>query len=166
MSISLSSMESAGAAGHKDQQPIDVRVALSHATVVAGTPIKGTVAFENTTRRRITVNFCAADRWLEIGLRSKTYIPTWFHAAVMCAPSVHLLSGINRFPVTVLTRYGACLQPNGQSLVPIPSCLNGNTPPPLPAGNYLTMVSISGLGHLTTSPPPVHVTLVSPSSRS
>jgi hypothetical protein len=141
--------------------PIDVRVVLHQSRVVAGQPIKGTVVLTNTTARRITVESCAENGWLQVGLRGRGYTYQASSTLVGCPPSIRLAPGANRFPVTVLTTYEGCLQPGGKSVTSLPTCTSTG-PPPLPAGRYSTTVFIMGLPHMTEAPQPITVTLLRP----
>ena len=148
----------AGASG-SSSAPIKVRVALQRSHVVAGQPIKGTVTLTNTTSRQITVDSCAQNGWLQVGLSGRGYTYQASSTQIACPPSIRLAPGANRFPVTVLTTYESCLQPGGESVTSLPSCTSTG-PPPLPAGRYSTTVFIMGLPHLTEPARPVTVTLL------
>ena len=148
----------AGASG-SSSAPIKVRVALQRSRVVAGQPIKGTVTLTNTTSRQITVDSCAQNGWLQVGLSGRGYTYQASSTEIACPPSIRLAPGANRFPVTVLTTYESCLQPGGESVTSLPSCTSTG-PPPLPAGRYSTTVFIMGLPHLTEPSRPVAVTLL------
>lgn len=147
--------------------PIKVHLTLATNRVVAGHPIKGTVALTNTTQKAITVNTCAIDGWLDVGLQDSSYSPSFFHPAVGCDPSVRLEPGANRYPVTVVTTYSSCQapQPSGTSPSSFPTCTVSDgreRPPPLPAGRYSTVVEFVGLAGLTQTPNRVVVTLKAP----
>jgi hypothetical protein len=143
--------------GETAKSPITIRVTLDQTRVVAGVPIKGTAVLTNTGHKRVLVQQCAIDGWLEVGLANKAtpFSPGFFE--VECRPSVVLAPGPNRFPVTVLTTYLSCLQPGGQSEVFVPKCLStdqtgsSTTPPPLPVGRYSTKVVTVGLPRHTAS---------------
>lgn len=141
--------------------PITVRVALHHSRVLAGQPIKGTVILTNTTSSVITVESCAANGWLQVGLEGRGYGYQASSTLVACPPSVRLVPGANRFPVTVLTTYESCIQPGGSSVPSLPACTSTGQPP-LPAGTYSTTVVIMGLPQMTKAPRPVTVTLLRP----
>lgn len=149
---------SAARSAQRHSRPVAVRVELSSHRVVAGGPLHGSVVLTNSTPHRITVETCA-DGWLQVALKNRKYSPGFAHLLPACPPTVHLKPGANRFHVTVLTTYGGCLEPGGQSSVSIPACVSGNKLPPLPPGRYVTTVSISGLDHLTRQPRQVRVTL-------
>jgi hypothetical protein len=150
----------AGAAG-SSSFPVQVRVSLTQHEVTAGQPIKGSVVLTNTTHKMITVNSCAANGWLQVGLKGHGYTYSATSLAIACAPSVRLRPGANRFPVTVLTSYEECLQPGGQSLTSLPAC-TATGQPPLPTGKYSTVTSIFGLPRLTQAPDREIVTLHAP----
>jgi hypothetical protein len=143
--------------------PIQVRVSLAQQTAVAGRPIDGSVVLTNTSSKTIMVNTCAANGWLQVGLRGHgfSYQPT--SLLIGCAPSVRLRPGKNPFRVTVATSYQTCLQPGGHSLTSLPACTAAG-PPALPLGTYATTTSIVGLDHLTQAPNRLRVTLRSPHS--
>ena len=103
----------AGASG-TSSAPIKVGVALQRSRVVAGQPIKGTVTLTNTTSRQITVESCARNGWLQVGLKGRGYTYQANSTLIACPPSIRLAPGANRFPVTVLTTYESCLQPGGE----------------------------------------------------
>jgi hypothetical protein len=156
----------AGASGSPGP-PITTRVILTTHRVVAGHPIKGTVVLTNTTRKQITVNTCALDGWLRVGLHGKVDSYPFGSFAVGCAPTVRLAPGANRFPVTVITTYASCTQPEpgGSPLTNQQPCTESNghmSQPPLPAGRYSTKVSLAGLSRLTRPPNRVVVTLRAP----
>ena len=150
----------AGAAA-SSPSPIEVRVSLTQHEVAAGQPIKGSVVLTNTTHKTITVNTCAANGWLQVGLKGHgyTYVATSLEMA--CPPSVRLKPGANRFPVTVLTSYEGCVHPGGHSLTSLPACTPTGQPP-LPTGKYSTVTTIVGLSHLTHSSNRQTVTLHAP----
>lgn len=148
----------AGASG-SSSAAIKVRVALHHSRVVAGQPIKGTVVLTNTTSRQITVESCAQNGWLQVGLQGRGYTYQASSTLIACPPSIRLAPGANRFPVTVLTTYESCLQPGGESVASLPSCTSTG-PPPLPAGRYSTTVFIMGLPHMTEAHRAITVTLL------
>ena len=150
----------AGASG-PSSAPIKVRVALQHSHVVAGQPVMGTVVLINTTSKQITVESCAQNGWLQVGLKGRGYTYQASSTLVACPPTIRLAPGANRFPVTVLTTYESCLQPGGESVTSLPSSTSTG-PPPLPAGRYSTTVFIMGLPHLTEPARPVTVTLRRP----
>jgi hypothetical protein len=148
---------------------IKVHLSLSKHRVVAGQPIKGTVVLINTTAKERTVNTCAEDGWLAVGLSGHVNSYPFGSFEVKCAPSVRLAPGANRFPVTVLTTYVGCTQPQpgDSSVTPAPICTvsDGHVgPPPLPAGRYSTKVHLVGLSGMTHTPNRVVVFLEAPAN--
>jgi hypothetical protein len=137
---------------------ITIRITLPHANVTSGTPIKGEALLTNTTGKAITVESCAADGWLDVGLENKQIRYEPVTPAVACPPSVQLLPGTNREPITVSTTYKECLQPGGRSKTYVPSCTPTGEPP-LPAGTYQIKVVTYGLPHSTPKPPSIEVVL-------
>jgi hypothetical protein len=138
--------------------PLSLSLILQHTRVAAGMPIKGTVIFTNRTGSPITVETCAADAWLEVGLTNR-HIP-YYPASplIACPPMVQLVPGVTRVPITVVTTYQACTQSSSSSTTPeVPSCAGG--PPPLPAGTYHTKVITTGLPPDMATPNVVRVTL-------
>jgi hypothetical protein len=150
----------AGASG-SSSAPIEVHVALQQSRVVAGHPIKGTVVLTNTTSTPVTVESCAQNGWLQVGLEGRGYAYQDSSTLIACPPSIRLAPGSNRFPVTVLTTFESCQQAGGTSVTPLPRCLPSG-PPPLPVGRYSTAVFIMGLPQMTQTPRPVDVTLLRP----
>jgi hypothetical protein len=151
----------AGATAH----PVEVRVVLANKGAIAGHPIKGSVVLTNTTARQIIVDTCAVNGWLAVGLSGRVDSYPFAHTAVGCAPTVRLAPGANRFPVTVITTYSSCVQPQpagGSSPTPsMPTCTVAG-PPPLPAGSYSTRIDVVGLANLTQAPNRVVVHLKAP----
>ena len=155
----------AAAADTAPAPPVKVHLTLSAHHAVAGDPIKGTVTLTNTSDHEITVNTCALDGWLAVGLRGRGTSPSFFHPAVGCDPSVRLTPGTHHFHVTVLTTYTTCTGASPAGSTPSPSnpnCIVSNGkqgPPPLPAGRYSTVVQLVGLNAETQTPNRVVVTL-------
>jgi hypothetical protein len=158
----------AGAAAQTaPSRPVEVHLTLATHQVVAGHQITGTVTLTNTSDHSITVNTCATNGWLAVGLSGHGTSPPFFHTAVGCAPSVRLSPGTHHFPVTVITTYGTCQEPepagNPPSALPTCTVSNGRqTAPPLPAGTYSTQMQFVGLNGKTTPPNHVAVTLLAP----
>lgn len=143
---------------------VTIRLALKQIRVVAGTPIKGTALFINTTTEPIPIQACARLGWFEVGLTNGLIAFDPAFASPACLPSAQLAPGLNRFPFTVLTTYLSCVQPGGRSSLKIPTCAP-TRPPPLPAGTYTTrMVTAGSLPPATPPPQPISVTLL-PASR-
>jgi hypothetical protein len=159
---------SPSAKGQVAKAPITIRIELRHTRVVAGPPIEGTAVLTNSTSKNITVQTCATNGWLSVGLSNKTIPsngPGFFEVA--CPPSVVLKPGANRYPVTVPTTYGSCSQPGLQTTTTFtPLCgsrgktMTGPASPPLPAGKYTTKIVTQGLSGLTAISRPVEVTLI------
>src|ERR1019366_1365904 len=115
----------------------------------------------NTTSKAITVQQCAADGWLLVGLTNRHVAFNPAMPLVTCAPTIRLKPGVNRFPVTVATTYQECLGPGGQSTTYVPPCA-GTGEPPLPAGTYGTKIITYGLPTSTPAPRSIKVTLTLP----
>ena len=143
--------------------PVVVTLALQHDRVAAGSAISGVATFTNTTARSITVETCAANGWVDVGLSSPAIHYQAIDGGVACRPSVHLAPGPNRFKVTVSTTYQACTTHNN----PV-SNEEGEPPcgpvgmPALPVGHYATSVVMTGLPSGTSGPKPIAVTLLPP----
>jgi PASTA domain len=168
--VALSALVACGLASAADAAgshlfPVEIHVDLAHHSVVAGHSIKGMVVLTNTTTKRITVQTCADDGWLEVGLTGHVDSYPFGNALIACAATVRLAPGPNRFPVTVLTTYASCTQPqpaSGSTPTPTtPTCTVAG-PPPLPAGRYATKLNLIGLGGLTQAPNRVLVSLSKP----
>lgn len=140
-----------------DSQPLGLDITLDHTRVVAGTPIKGTAIFTNRTTSPITVETCAADGWLDVGLENRAISYQPANPAIACAPTVTLAPGVTRIPFPVLTTYEGCSQspPAGTEY---PPCIASDLPP-LPAGTYRTTVITAGLPAGTPAPGQIAVTL-------
>ena len=157
--LSLAACGTASTGQSRPVGPVEIHVELDQTRVAGGTSITGRAILMNTTRQDILVRQCAADGWLVVGLTSRN-IP--FNPAmplVACPPTIRLHPGPNRFPITVITTYQECLQPDGQSETYIPPCLHGNGLPPLPPGTYRTKVVTYGLPAATPTPHPINVTV-------
>jgi hypothetical protein len=148
--------------------PVTVHLTLATHRIVAGHPIKATVVLTNTADHGLTVNTCAIDGWLAVGLSGQTASQSFFHSAVGCKPSVRLAPGTRRFHVTVSTTYTTCTGavPAGNAPTSsFPDCTVSDgrqTPPPLPAGRYSTVVQLVGLDGETQPPNRIVVTLSAP----
>ena len=139
---------------------VTIEITLAHTRVTAGTTINGEAVLTNTTSGTIIVQSCAADGWFEVGLVSHqiTFDPA--NPLVACPPSIRLLPGANRFPLSVATTYQGCTEPGGSPATDSPPCATRG-PPALPAGSYTTKIVACGLPAGTSTPRPVSVTLVS-----
>ena len=147
--------------------PLKVRLTLTETQVVAGQPIKGAVVLTNGTDKSIIVNTCATNGWLAVGLTGQVDSYPFGSLLVTCPPSIRLAPGANRFPVTVITTYASCVQPQpaGTPWAPVPTCTVSNgrlTKPPLPAGRYATKLHLVGLTGYTQTPNRVVVSLAAP----
>ena len=141
------------------RSPLALRVRLDHTTVKAGTSINGEVTLVNTTTGDIAVETCAADGWLDVGLTGHgvTFAPV--HIQIACLPTVQLLPGTTRSPVTVLTSYNGCAPPGDPIADPaVPRCV-ADVPPPLPVGRYRVDVVTTGLPADLSGPNALTVTL-------
>jgi hypothetical protein len=141
-----------------DSTPLSLEIALAPTRATAGAPIKGAAIFTNRTGAPITVEACAADGWLNVGLASHDIPYNPSSPLIACAPSVQLASGVTRTPITVMTTYQGCSQ-SGPGSTQFPPCSPGNQLPPLPAGTYHSVVVTSGLPAGTPAPNVITVTL-------
>ncbi len=142
---------------------VEVSLDLSTARVVVGDPINATVTMKNLTRRSITVEGCAADGWLHVGLENQVIKFSPGFLLMACAPTIKLAPGANVFSATISTSYSQCT--SGSSVTAsLPACTPRGGPPLLPAGYYKTKVVVVGLPAATVRAPRQVVTLRSPSS--
>jgi hypothetical protein len=167
--LALAGCLPAAAAAASHRPPIKVDVTLATRQVVAGHRIKATVVLTNTTHKEITVNTCAGDGWLAVGLNGRVDSHPFASFLVGCPPTIRLTPGPNRFPVNVITTYAGCVQPQpaGTSPSPDPVCVTANdhlSQPPLPAGRYSTALHVVGLAGLTRAANRVVVTLTAPTT--
>jgi hypothetical protein len=138
--------------------PVTIHIHLDHAWATAGESIKGIAVLTNSTSKVITVQQCAADGWIEVGVVNKQIRFEPAMEMVACPPTVQLRPGVNRFPITVMTTYQECQQSDGQSNPNLPACTPKGQPP-LPAGTYTTEVVTYGLPRSTPKPQTIQVTL-------
>ncbi len=163
--VLLLGWSSAAAAQATPSPPVTVHLALATDHVTSGHRITGTVVLTNTSDRTITVDTCAVNGWLSVGLSGHGIAPSSAHTVVGCNPTVRLAHGAHRFRVTVITTYGGCAQaePAGnpsQSILPcVMSSGSRISPPPLPAGKYSAVVQLVGLDGDTRAQNRVVVTL-------
>jgi hypothetical protein len=160
--LTLTACGSSSAGQAKPTSPVTIHIKLDHTRVTAGMSISGQAVFTNSTSKHITVEQCAIDGWLAVGLTNKQIQFNPAFETVACAPSVHLAPGVNRFPLTVRTTYQECLQPGGQSMTYVPPCVGSSGLPPLPAGTYKTKVVTVGLPSSTSMPRSIEVTVTVP----
>lgn len=143
--------------------PITVSVTLRDDRVPAGAAIPGIATVTNRTSATVTLDTCAKDGWLDVGLSSPTvrYRPVRGDGA--CASRVHLAPGRNRFPIAVSTRYETCAQHRGAGAAPRvePRCGPAG-PRALPVGHYVASVELAGLPAATAFPRPIGVTVLPP----
>jgi hypothetical protein len=141
------------------RRPLNLRITLDHTTVKAGTSIKGEATFTNTTSEAITVETCAADGWLDVGLTGHGIVFAPADIQIACLPTVQIPPGTTNYPVTVSTSYAGCTPPGVSiSRQTIPDCLPSE-PPPLPVGTYRTEVVTTGLPTDISGPNVINVTL-------
>ena len=124
--------------------PVEIQLLLDRTQVTAGTPIRGEAMLTNTTGRTITVETCAADGWLSVGLTNHEASSIPLSPAIACAPTVRLSPGLSRFPITISSDFQSCTQTSSQATPQLPVCTSQGEPP-LPAGQYLTKIVIAGL---------------------
>lgn len=145
---------------------VTAKLVLSHTTVTAGTTIKGTWIFTNTTANPILVSTCTKDIWDGVGLQTEQ-IPVSstepLTPLLLCRPSLELSPGANRFPVQVSTSfvdYGPCYSPSSTTRTPLCHSLSRTgQPPPLPPGKYTTKFLIRGMPADFQLPAPMTVML-------
>lgn len=142
------------------RSPLNLRLTLAHTTVKAGTSIKGSVSFTNTTTEDITVDMCAAAGWLDVGLTGHGIVFAPAHILIACQPTVQLRPGTTQVPVTASTSYLRCTPPGASvsAAEVLPTCLPTG-PPPLPVGTYRTAVVTAGLPADASGPNVLAVTL-------
>jgi hypothetical protein len=138
---------------------------LDQTRVVAGTTIRGVALLTNETGHTVTIQACATDAWLLIGLSNSRIPFNPITPTVACPPSVKLAPGLNRVPITVLTTYVACTRTKSSATPQLPACLRTGQPP-LPPGSYVTKTLIVGLPRGSQVPEAIHVTLLSASTAS
>ena len=109
--------------------PIKVHVSLDRHRAVAGQSIKGSVVLTNTTAKDITVETCARNGWLTVGLSGRVNAYSFVHTAIGCVPTTRIVPGPNRFGVTVNTTFVSCTQPRPCGNPPTP------TSRPAPSGS-------------------------------
>jgi hypothetical protein len=143
--------------------PVAITVSLQHTKVAAGTVIPGVATLTNNTVKTITVETCAWNGWLDVGLTTPSIPYRPGNGAVGCPPTVHLKPGRNHFAIKIWTTYLACT-PHRTAVSQkedLPLCVPRGMPA-LPAGHYVTSIAASGLPPNTSMPKPTAVTLLPP----
>jgi hypothetical protein len=159
--LTLTACGSNSAGQAKPTSPVTIHIKLDHTRVTAGMSIGGQAVLTNYTSKPITVEQCAADGWLAVGLVNKQIQFNPAYLLIACQPSIRLMPGFNRFPVTVITTYQQCQQPGAQSTTYVHPCIGSSGLPPLPAGTYKTKVVTVGLAS-STMPRSIEVTVTVP----
>ena len=80
---------------------ITVGISLQQSRVTAGSTIRGVATLINHTARTATVETCARDGWLDVGLSSDSIRFQPVSIDVACRPTVRLAPGRTRFPITI-----------------------------------------------------------------
>jgi hypothetical protein len=129
---------------------IRVRVELRNHQVTAGQSITGTLVVTSTASGRIDLTkMCEPSFQVVLGNRTISQHPAF--NAVCSSQPLWINPGTNRFPLAVTTSYFECVQPGGSSTAPIAAC-GSDGPPPLPPGEYHTV--LVGSGNLPLPQPP------------
>jgi hypothetical protein len=144
-----------GAAGaaRTARPSVTIRIELDRTRVPAGTTIKGVAVVTNTTHHGVSLETCAANPWLAVGLTDSKVVYVPASGLVGCSKKLILAPGSRRFPISVITTYDDCAQTTAPSAVAEPLCLESlgsstrNIMPPLPTGRYSTKVLTVGLFH-------------------
>ncbi len=132
------------------------QVVLTRTKVRAGTEFAGTLIVTNASSVPVNLSHgCRPDFAVVINNQVIKQSPAF--AAACDGQPFMLQPGTNRFAISVITTYFACVQPGGTSVYPIPPCSAGGAPV-LPAGRYHTVLYGSGDLPLP-EPAPVNVTL-------
>jgi hypothetical protein len=143
--------------------PIVVSVQLQQGRVPTGSPVAGVATLTNNTTKTVTVETCAANGWLDVGLSDPSIPYQPATRGVACPPSVRLAPGPNRFPITISTTYEQCTpHPNELSARQHEPPCGPAGMPALPVGHYTTSVVVTGLPKATALPKPRVVTLLPP----
>jgi hypothetical protein len=118
------------------------RVVLGKHKVQSGSNIAATLVVTNASSNPIDLTQrCQPDFAIVVSNRIVKQVPA-FTTSCRARPLI-LRPGANSFPMTVATTYLECLQPGGHSVTHLPACTH-NGPPPLPAGDYHTVLYGSG----------------------
>jgi hypothetical protein len=144
--------------------PVEIQLVLDRTQVTAGTPIRGEARLTNTTGRAITVETCASNGWLSVGLTNAqvSYDPAT--VGNVCGPTVRLSPGLNRIPIVISSSFLACTQTSSQATPQLPVCTSQGEPP-LPAGQYLTKIVTTGLPAGTRLPSAIKVRLLATATK-
>ncbi|MGH9171024.1 MAG: hypothetical protein ACRD0Z_09435 [Acidimicrobiales bacterium] len=141
------------------QPPVEIRIELDQTQVAGGTTIKGEALVYNNTPEHMLVEQCAVDGWLWVGLANSAVPFEPASSVVACRPTVELAPGLNTFPITVSTSWDHCTEGGPHAGTPRdPACLAGGLPP-LPAGEYHTVVRTIGIPKGTRVGQPIDVTV-------
>lgn len=139
---------------------VRVELDLQATSVPAGTPLKGSITFENLTAHRLTIG-CGLNYAVGVSNAQVPFRPAF---PAMCRPNQYLAPGRTTYQTSIDTTYGSCSQ-SGHQDGNTPGCRLGppgagssyTVAPPLPKGGYVTAVVVSGI-------PPGEVELPQPMS--
>jgi hypothetical protein len=150
-SSSSSSVPDPGLAAH---------IELPVTTAAAGTKLEGFLVVSNNTGAPLHVlDRGCAPKW-GVAVTNAQYVPNIPFTMECATAPLELPVGETRLPVSIFTTYSGCQQgaASGSGTTVFPTCLPSG-PPPLPPGDYTTILvgSIPGL----PDPSPVTITLTS-----
>jgi len=144
--------------------PVEIRLVLDRTRLTAGTAIHGEALLTNTTGNSITVNTCAANGWLWVGLTNEKVGYNPANPLILCRPTVRLSPGLNRFSISISTDFQGCTRTTSEATPQLPSCTPKGDLPPLPSGLYFTKIVTAGLPKGTRLLSAIKVTLLPASS--
>ena len=109
----------------------------ANTSVKAGDSLQGTVVVTNHTGR--PQDFTGCGELFQVVLHNESAAQQ--RGGFACALSFSIPDGSSSYPVTISTRYSACV-PGGSTTAP--DCLASGTAPPLPAGEYQADLVVPG----------------------
>lgn len=131
------------------------RLVLASTSVLAGTPIKGTLLVIYTGRKPINIDRpCGAHDTFVLTNRKFPASEVPFPADCSASPVI-IKPGENRLAVTVPTTYRQCSEVASQATSSSPACPPGHRMPPLPAGRYQAVLLGDSLAIPAPAPVPV-----------
>ncbi len=143
---------------HAARPVLSDRLVLTTTSVLAGTPIKGTLLVIYTGRKPINIDRPCGSHDTVVLTNRRFPDASEVPFLLDCSTSpVIIKPGENRLAVTVPTTYWQCSEVASQATSSSPACPPGHRMPPLPAGQYQAVLVGDSLA--IPAPAPVRVVI-------